>query len=177
MRAYTGPLAAKLAAQSTSLSAFRAPSQFDVGLLGNGTMRYLAPLAMHFRDKTGALLRSPTLVTARLRLPGFPDSLLADYGASGGSRCAARSRSIPWLSAHDHVESELGPVSETSRVYLTPARMEHDGLVTATRVRRQRRPDRRLLRLTPRGISVAETWLQGQGSTVDAVAGSLSRES
>jgi DNA-binding PadR family transcriptional regulator len=70
------------------------------------------------------------------------------------------------------LESELGPVWETraSRVYLTLARMEQDGLVTATRVRQQSRPDRRLLRLTPRGRSMAERWLQGEGSTEDAVA-------
>src|SRR5579859_4049012 len=70
------------------------------------------------------------------------------------------------------LQAELGPVWETraSRVYLTLARMEQDGLVTATRVRQQSRPDRRLLRLTPRGRSMAESWLQGQGSTEDAVA-------
>lgn len=70
------------------------------------------------------------------------------------------------------LESELGPLWATraSRVYLTLARMEQDGLVTATRVREERRPDRRLLRLTPRGRSTAERWLQGQGSPEDAVA-------
>jgi hypothetical protein len=84
-----------------------------------------------------------------------------------------------WLSAHDQRGVRAGPVVETraSRVYLIPARMEHDGLVTATRVCQQSRPDRRLHRLTPRGISVPERWLQGQGSTEDADAGSLSRES
>jgi DNA-binding PadR family transcriptional regulator len=70
------------------------------------------------------------------------------------------------------LEAELGPLWETraSRVYLTLARMEHDRLVTATRVRQHSRPDRRLLRLTPRGRSIAEMWLEGRGSAEDAVA-------
>lgn len=69
------------------------------------------------------------------------------------------------------LEAELGPLWETraSRVYLTLARMEQDGLVTSTRVRQQSRPDRRLLRLTSRGRAMAERWLQGEGSGDDAV--------
>ena len=69
------------------------------------------------------------------------------------------------------LESELGPLWETraSRVYLTVARMEQEGLVTSTRVRQDNRPDRRLLRLTPRGRELAQRWLDGGGSTEDAV--------
>lgn len=69
------------------------------------------------------------------------------------------------------LESELGPLWETraSRIYLTVARMEHEGLVTSTRVRQDNRPDRRLLHLTPRGRSIAQRWLDGDGLTDDAV--------
>lgn len=69
------------------------------------------------------------------------------------------------------LEAELGPLWETraSRVYLTLARMEHDGLITSSRVRQDSRPDRRLLRLTARGRSTAERWLAGEGSGEDAV--------
>ena len=69
------------------------------------------------------------------------------------------------------LEAELGPLWETraSRVYLTLARMEREGLVTSTRVPQDNRPDRRLLQLTPKGRSVGERWLDGQGSTEDAV--------
>lgn len=69
------------------------------------------------------------------------------------------------------LEAELGPLWDTraSRIYLTLARMEHDGLITSTRVRQDSRPDRRLLRLTARGRSMAERWLAGEGSGEDAV--------
>jgi DNA-binding PadR family transcriptional regulator len=69
------------------------------------------------------------------------------------------------------LEAELGPLWETraSRVYLTLSRMEREGLVTSTRVPQDNRPDRRLLQLTPKGRSVGERWLDGQGSTEDAV--------
>jgi len=69
------------------------------------------------------------------------------------------------------LQAELGPLWETraSRVYLTLARMEQDGLLTSTRVRQESRPDRRLLRLTARGRSTAERWLAGEGSGEDAV--------
>ena len=69
------------------------------------------------------------------------------------------------------LESELGPLWETraSRVYLTLARMEEEGLVTSERVRQDNRPDRRILRLTPRGRSIAQTWLDGEGSAEDPV--------
>lgn len=69
------------------------------------------------------------------------------------------------------LESELGPLWQTraSRVYLTLARMEQEGLVTSTRVRQDNRPDRRLLHLTSRGRAVAQRWLDGGGSTEDAV--------
>ena len=69
------------------------------------------------------------------------------------------------------LQGELGPLWETraSRVYLTLARMEQDGLLTSTRVRQESRPDRRLLRLTARGRSTAERWLAGEGSGDDAV--------
>lgn len=69
------------------------------------------------------------------------------------------------------LESELGPLWETraSRVYLTLAHMEREGLVTSTRVRQDNRPDRRLLQLTARGRSIAQRWLAGEGATEDAV--------
>jgi DNA-binding PadR family transcriptional regulator len=70
------------------------------------------------------------------------------------------------------LESELGPLWETraSRVYLTLAHMEREGLVTSTRVRQDNnRPDRRLLQLTRRGRSIAQRWLEGKGATEDAV--------
>jgi DNA-binding PadR family transcriptional regulator len=69
------------------------------------------------------------------------------------------------------LEAELGPLWETraSRIYLTLARMERDGLITSTRVRQDSRPDRRLLRLTARGRLMAEGWLAGEGSGEDAV--------
>ena len=67
--------------------------------------------------------------------------------------------------------AELGPLWETraSRVYLTLARMEREGLVTSTRVRQDARPDRHLLRLTQHGRGVAERWLEDQGPPDDAV--------
>src|SRR5258708_23842314 len=69
------------------------------------------------------------------------------------------------------LEAELGTLGEAgaSRVYLTLARMEREGLVASTRVPQDNRPDRRLLQLTPKGRSVGERWLDGQGSTEDAV--------
>jgi DNA-binding PadR family transcriptional regulator len=69
------------------------------------------------------------------------------------------------------LESELGPLWETraSRVYLTLARMEQEGLITSARVRQDNRPDRRMLSLTPRGRSIAQNWLDGEGSADDPV--------
>jgi DNA-binding PadR family transcriptional regulator len=69
------------------------------------------------------------------------------------------------------LESELGSLWETraSRVYLTLSRMEQEGLITSTRVRQDYRPDRRLLRLTPQGRSLAQRWLDGKGSADDPV--------
>lgn len=62
------------------------------------------------------------------------------------------------------LQAELGPLWEAraSRIYLTLARMEHEGLVSSTRVPQETRPDRRLLRLTQRGRGFAERWLEGQ---------------
>jgi DNA-binding PadR family transcriptional regulator len=69
------------------------------------------------------------------------------------------------------LESELGPLWETraSRVYLTLARMEQEGLITSARVRQDNRPDRRILRLTTRGRSIAQSWLDGEGPADDPV--------
>jgi len=69
------------------------------------------------------------------------------------------------------LQAELGPLWETraSRVYLTLARMEQQGLVTSTRVRQGSRPERHLLRLTPRGRGVADRWLEGQGPADETV--------
>src|SRR5260370_3910082 len=69
------------------------------------------------------------------------------------------------------LEAELGALWETraSRVYLTLARMEREGVVSSKRGHQDNRPDRRLLQLTPKGRSVGERWLDGQGSTEDAV--------
>jgi DNA-binding PadR family transcriptional regulator len=69
------------------------------------------------------------------------------------------------------LEGELGPLWETraSRLYLTLARMEQEGIVTSVRVRQDNRPDRRLLSLTSRGRAIATEWLAGAGSTEDAV--------
>ncbi len=68
------------------------------------------------------------------------------------------------------LEAELGSLWEirTSRIYLTLARMEQEGLVTSTYVHQGNRPDRRLLRLTSRGRSLAQGWLGGEGLTDDA---------
>ena len=69
------------------------------------------------------------------------------------------------------LEGELGPLWETraSRLYLTLARMEQEGIVTSVRVRQDNRPDRRLLSLTARGRAIANAWLAGEGSTDDTV--------
>jgi DNA-binding PadR family transcriptional regulator len=69
------------------------------------------------------------------------------------------------------LQAELGPLWETraSRVYLTLARMEHEGLVTSTRIRQGARPDRNMLRLTQRGRSLAEAWLEAPGPADETV--------
>jgi DNA-binding PadR family transcriptional regulator len=69
------------------------------------------------------------------------------------------------------LQAELGPLWETraSRLYLTLARMEREGMVTSTRIRQDARPDRNLLHLTQRGRGVAERWLEGDGPADEAV--------
>jgi DNA-binding PadR family transcriptional regulator len=64
---------------------------------------------------------------------------------------------------HATLERELGQlwVTRTSQVYLTLGRMSRDGITDATRVPQPPRPDRQVLRLTPRGRRLAETWLFG----------------
>lgn len=69
------------------------------------------------------------------------------------------------------LQAELGSLWETraSRLYLTLARMEREGLVTSTRVRQGARPDRHMLRLTPRGRGIAERWLEDLGPAEETV--------
>ncbi|MHB8589458.1 MAG: PadR family transcriptional regulator [Candidatus Dormibacteraceae bacterium] len=69
------------------------------------------------------------------------------------------------------LQAELGPLWETrsSRVYLTLARMEREGLVTSSRIRQDSRPDRHVLRLTQRGRGIAEQWLEGLGPADETV--------
>jgi DNA-binding PadR family transcriptional regulator len=59
------------------------------------------------------------------------------------------------------LEDELGPlwVTSASQVYLTLGRMQRDGVVSARRVRQERRPDRQLLALTAPGRALALEWL------------------
>jgi len=61
------------------------------------------------------------------------------------------------------LESELGPAWDTrqSHLYLTLARMERDGLVSARRIRQRALPDRQVLELTPKGRVLAEQWMRG----------------
>lgn len=69
------------------------------------------------------------------------------------------------------LEAELGPLWETraSQLYLTLARMQRDGLVTAVRVRQGSRPDRQLLELTAAGQAAAERWLTEPGARGEIV--------
>jgi DNA-binding PadR family transcriptional regulator len=59
------------------------------------------------------------------------------------------------------LEGELGPAWETrqSHLYLTLARMERNGLLSARRIRQDSLPDRQVLELTLAGRAMADQWL------------------
>lgn len=63
------------------------------------------------------------------------------------------------------LEAELGPTWEVraSNLYLVLGRMERDGLVERERVEQSGRPDRQLLKLTPKGAQLASRWLEEPG--------------
>lgn len=69
------------------------------------------------------------------------------------------------------LESELYPLwmTRASQVYLTLNRMARDGLVTAQRIRQESRPDRQIIRLTPRGRQAAYRWIFEPGKSDEMV--------
>jgi DNA-binding PadR family transcriptional regulator len=69
------------------------------------------------------------------------------------------------------LEAELGPLwsAKASQVYLVLGRMERDGLLTRRRIHQETRPDRQLLKLTPKGRHVGMSWLLEGGSSEEIV--------